>query len=187
MKNKSLLIALVIIGLVITAAVFLWMRYEKVPVSPTQASTQPTQTNQSQVKITYGDWAVRCSTGNARACEAFQRLSVAETGARVAEMAVGFPPGNVRGAKAMVILPLGVRIDQPVSLTVDKGGPSRTVTVQTCTKGGCTGQITLDDEMLNAMRSGDTVTVSFQVASGQKANLDLSLKGFSLALGDLLG
>ena len=62
-------------------------------------------------------WKVRCDDKNEK-CEIFQRYVIKETGQRIAEFAVGYPQSN-QSAVGVVILPLGIKVNQPIQVKID--------------------------------------------------------------------
>ena len=122
-------------------------------------------------------WVKRCE---GLSCEIVQRLMDQESGARVLEMAVGFPAGQ-DSARGVVILPLGVDLSQPMSLRIDEGAPLG-FKVRYCLSDGCYAFLTLPPDVLAGMKKGTLGVMTFKTFDGQPGKLPLSLEGFAATL-----
>lgn len=130
-------------------------------------------------------WTVRCQEEDkAREhCEVFQRLIVKETGARVAEFAIGFPE-NKDVARGVVVLPLGMLLQSGVEMKIDEGKPFA-FKVRYCTQAGCFAYVNLDKALLDLMRNGMAANFMFKAADGKDVNLKMPLSGFGKALKEI--
>lgn len=129
-----------------------------------------------------GAWITRCETTEAGAkgpCEIFQRLLVKESGQRVAEFAIGYPPNGI--ARGAVVLPLGIMLDEDIYLQIDDG-PRFSFKVRYCTQSGCYAFLDLNPEIIDMMKKGGEATFHFNVMDGSPMAIDLSLSGFTKAL-----
>lgn len=125
-------------------------------------------------------WVKRCEGAT---CEIVQRLMDQESGARVLEMAVGFPAGK-DSARGVVILPLGVDLSQPMSLRIDEGEPLG-FKVRYCLSDGCYAFLTLPPDVLAGMKKGALGVMIFKTFDGQPGKLPLSLEGFAAMLSEI--
>lgn len=141
-------------------------------------------------------WVKRCDdikdgekvTG--KYCEAVQSLSVVKkdadpsTAQRVAEIAIGYPPGNKGKPSAAVILPLGVLVQNDVELDID-GTKLLTFNIRFCDNGGCIGILDLRDSDVEQLRKGKELTLKSQVVTGQPLVVTLSLTGLPNILDEI--
>lgn len=129
-------------------------------------------------------WIKRCAGEDQTYCEIFQRLVEKETQTRVAEFALGIPEenGNVRG---VIILPLGILLPEKVRMQVDEDGSVYSFNIRYCTQGGCFGFIDMDKTLLEEMKMGGELHISFVTMQGEKYTVDLSLIGFTDAFEQL--
>ena len=125
-------------------------------------------------------WVKRCEGAR---CEIVQRLMDQESKSRVLEVAIGFPPGK-DSARGVIILPLGVDLSQPFSLTIDEGTPLG-FKVRYCLGDGCYAFLTLPSDVLASMKKGTLGVLTFQTFDGQPGRLPLALDGFSQSLESL--
>lgn len=155
----------------------------------------------------FGAWMVRCGgPGAVQACEAFQRLTQAESGARVIEFAIGYPPPSpeeagrkgsaasaiapaakaVMGAggspaRGVIVLPLGIMLPDGVSLRIDKKY-SYAFEIRYCTADGCYAYIDLPSGTMDILRRAMSAEVTFRTLDKQDMSLKLEMKGLAAAL-----
>ncbi len=128
-------------------------------------------------------WAVRCSAEEddpARECEIFQRLSIKDTGQRVAEFAVGFPQ-NQGVARGVIILPLGILLTEPLQMTIDEDHTFQ-FKPRYCTAQGCFAFLNLNEKLMKMLKAGGEATISTKSFNGQDVKVKMSLVGFTKAL-----
>jgi invasion protein IalB len=142
-----------------------------------------------------GSWATRCEDqmkdGQKAGthCEAFLRLAQVRTdddgnkkARRVMELAIGYSPDKKDSARAVIILPLGIDVQEDVGLAVD-GRELTTFRVRYCDNRGCVGATPLTAAQVMQLRGGRELTVVARIASGsRKIALEVSLKGLDDAL-----
>ncbi len=146
------------------------------------------------------DWQARCQdvgeneTVASKYCEAVQSLYVIQknddpeksTTQRVAEMAVGYPPGSTaKAAQAVAILPLGIVVNEEVSVEVD-GKRLFKFEVRFCDVGGCVGIFNIDKGVIEKMRKGKELSFKTKTVSGQPVVIGLPLSGFDTVIGTLI-
>lgn len=134
----------------------------------------------AQMNAESSAWLKRCEEDR---CEIVQRLMDQKSQSRVLEMAIGFPPGE-KGARGVIILPLGVDMGAPFTLTIDEGKPVM-FTMRYCLSDGCYGFMTLSPDMLASMKKGQMGVFSLQTFDGQPGRLPLALDGITVALDSL--
>ena len=132
---------------------------------------------QAQMAAESSAWLKRCEEKN---CEIVQRLMSQQNQTRVLEMAIGFPPGE-KNARGVMVLPLGVDMQQPFTLRIDDGKPVP-FKMRYCLSDGCYGFMTLSPEMLTRMKKGQLGVFEFKTFDGQPGRLPLSLDGFTASL-----
>ena len=125
-------------------------------------------------------WLKRCEEKN---CEIVQRLMSQQNQSRVLEMAIGFPPGE-KSARGVIVLPLGVDMGAPFTLTIDEEKPVA-FKMRYCLSDGCYGFMTLSPDMLASMKKGQMGMISFQTFDGQPGRLPLALDGITAGLASL--
>lgn len=147
---------------------------------------------------TYGAWTIRCAgQGTDRQCEAFQRLTRAETGERVLELAISFatpaqdrgphiaPPAvasaPMRDARAVIVLPLGLFLPDGVFLNVDKG-PRHAFQLRYCLADGCYAQLAIPRSLQEQMGRSLAASITFRTLDGEDVELPLDPRGLTSAL-----
>jgi len=140
-------------------------------------------------------WFVRCGSEEEQAaaeeagtpkrgrCEIFQRLTVQDTGQRLAELAIGFPGGE-DSARGVFVLPLGILLPPGVVMTIDDSQPMR-FDVRYCDQNGCVAHVSLNQQVLGMMRSGNQATLTIKSNQGKDVNIPMPLTGFSKALDEV--
>lgn len=119
-------------------------------------------------------WVKRCEGAQ---CEIVQILMDQQSNSRVMEVAIGFPSGKTE-ARLVLILPLGVDLSQPFSLSIDEGTPLG-FKVRYCLVDGCYAFLTLPPDVIAMMKKGSMAALSFRTYDGSPAKLPVSLAGFS--------
>ena len=122
----------------------------------------------------YGDWRHDCPQG--QACRIYQAL--AEQGAERAFLTMEVVRREQGGTYASITLPLGIYLPPGIALKVDQG-LGRELPVTVCLPGGCKILLTLDDELLQAMKRGQRLRLRFYQASDDPVEVALSLRGFT--------
>ncbi len=142
------------------------------------------------------DWQLRCQdlkegdqvTG--KYCEAVQSLYVVQTDKdskktntqRIAELAVGYPPGRKgKTAQAVVILPLGIIVNEKIMVEVDGSGIDK-IETRFCDNGGCVALFELDKGALAKMSKGKEISFRTKSAANQPVFIGLPLSAFGTVL-----
>jgi len=138
-------------------------------------------------KVTGEIWSTRCDPPKDKAakyCEVFQRLSMTEKdkkeAMRVAEFAIGYPTDK-KGARGVLILPLGILLDGPLQVQIGSGA-AFTFHARFCDQGGCYSFLELGDDQIDQLKKNDKLTIQFAALNGQKMDIPMSLKGIGPAL-----
>lgn len=134
-------------------------------------------------------WTVRCNKdikdeGTKRGrCEIFQSLIVKETKQRFVEMAISYPKDKTK-ARGVVVMPLGILLEAGAQIKIDDGKPLK-FHARYCDLNGCLGFLDLDEPLLDSMRKGTKVVLSFVAMNNKTINVEISLKDFATALKDI--
>ncbi len=159
---------------------------EKNSATPAAASTAPPA--KAENTVVEKTWSVRCPNNtkgsDKKDCEAFDRLEIKSSSARVVEFAVGFPQDNslkAGMARGVIILPLGILLQSGASMKVDDGKPLA-FSSRFCNTSGCFSFVNLDKDILNSMKKGKTLNIFFKTFNNQDAKLPMTLSGFEKAL-----
>lgn len=148
----------------------------------TQAMVSPTD-RVVQFQEDYNDWRVACAEtiGKTR-CTLQQRLIDTRRRQDVLYVEIGVPDGG--GLGGMLVLPLGIAIDQETSIAVDGSLQRRVIRIHTCLPEGCVARLAFDETFMTSLRTGRALKVSGFSAVGQgvPVNFSISLSGFPEAL-----
>jgi len=129
----------------------------------------------------YGSWTVACSAYSEPkgACTLSLPIVEKQSGTTFANLLVGRAPD---GMKLAVTLPLNVYLMPGIALKVGDG-PLHTYHYETCTMQGCIVAISLDDKLLQAMRSSKTAKIDFAMPTKDNKPIEISvaLDGFDSA------
>jgi invasion protein IalB len=125
-------------------------------------------------------WRVECANdGKALDCQTVNKVSQRESGQVVTAVAIRIPP-DTKKPVLMVQLPLGIQVNQQVSVQVDEGKAER-YPIQTCAQNGCFVAVPVADQVIGALRGGKTLKVAFQSVTSQTITVTMPLGGFALA------
>ena len=135
----------------------------------------------SSLSETHGDWTVRCQViarnqTSERVC-AMSQVQANAQGQQV--IGVELRP-LTDGLEGTLVLPFGLAITQRVTLSIDEADPVP-ASFSTCVPAGCIVPITANDSMVNALRTGASLTVTASNIEGQQLKLLVPLNGFAAA------
>ena len=128
------------------------------------------------------NWVVSCTNAanpGQLTCGASQSVVLSETGARLLTVEV-VKTGNT--TRLALVLPLGFLLPEGVQVAVDQS-EVLAVPVRTCDALGCYSQAELEDAALDALQSGETVTVSLSNLDGTTLEFNVPLEGFAQSYG----
>ena len=144
---------------------------------------QPTATAAMAKPEKYKDWDLFCpkpAAANApQVCE-IRTIILSDKGKPLGALVVAAQVGG--GGKEIItsaLLPLGVDLTQPPSLTV--GSSKIDLQYLRCLQRGCEAITQLSADQQAALRAGSSAKVAVGVGPGKKATFDFSLTGFSAA------
>jgi len=113
----------------------------------------------------------------------FQRILIKNSQESLLRMTVD-KPKDLTGPRAVFAIPLGTYVTPGISVTIDGSDPLK-LEIEYCDKKGCYAGILLDGSLLDNLKQGRQITVSFQHRNRQKIKLPISLIGFSSGLAAL--
>jgi len=128
-------------------------------------------------------WNIRCSgeeVAPERACEIFQRLTLAKTGQRVSEFVIGLSEDK-KNARGVLILPLGILLDNGIEMQIDDDQIFK-FKPRYCVNDGCYAFINLDKPLLSALKKGGVVEFRAVALSGKDIKIKMTLQGVTKAL-----
>lgn len=143
------------------------------------------QVQQNVERAQSGDWSVECvqDPQAGRLCRMVQSVKDPKSGNPLMDVVVAKPP-NQSGVILSLRAPLGVWLRPGLTFGID-GGKAGQVNFEFCLKSGCLAQVQLTGGKVNAMKRGSKAVVGMQNIRRQKLNLNVSLRGFTAAFGQL--
>lgn len=134
----------------------------------------------------YGHWQVICAVvgsdeGDRRACVMAQRQTNGQ-GEQILAIELWPSEGAMSG---LVVMPFGVAVGEPISLTIDNGAVPMHANVSTCMQTGCIVPLVAGTELLTAMKAGNRLMVSARSHDGQDYAFPVPLDGFTAAVSRL--
>jgi invasion protein IalB len=139
----------------------------------------------------FGNWTYRCQQPmtdgkpGPAACDLTQNVIVSQGGKTepVMSVSVRLPPKG-KYYDLTFQLPLGVRIRQGVSVSVDEGTP-QPLSYDFCGPGGCWADGAVSDTLLRAMKRGKTGRAKVVMFNGQPIVIEFTLAGLPEGLAAL--
>jgi invasion protein IalB len=127
-------------------------------------------------------WVTRCNSGGRQdtlECVIEQSAVLTRTGQLVVLVSIRLP-SDTRSPVALIQIPLGVFLPNGVKLQVDDG-KTTDIPLQTCEQRGCFAGAGIPAELLNSLRSGKQLKVSFQNLAKEVIAIPLPLGEFASA------
>lgn len=84
-------------------------------------------------------------------------------------------------ADAVLVLPLGLKLDKGAALQIDDGKDIASNPYRTCLLAGCVVSVSADAKMVALLGKGKALTVKTMTDDGKDANFTISLNGFQSA------
>ena len=136
----------------------------------------------SSLQEAFQDWQVSCiSQGGVKRCAMSQQQADATSRQRV--LAIELSATGTEAASGALVLPFGLSLDAGAGIKVDEGLGVDGLRFRTCLPAGCVVPLTLQQDLLAAMRAGTSLKVTATPADGSRpVEFAISLKGFSAAL-----
>lgn len=159
-----------------------------VPFSGVLAQEKPgnAATDEAQAGQTFDDWGRRCETlpNGEELCLIFQRLRLKENNQTILHVSFGYPP-LANGPVMVFTTPLGVSLLPGMEVQVDDVGSATKVAYNICVSDGCRASLSVSDDLLQAMKTGDKLKVAFANSQNKPLGMQVSLKGFTAAVDSL--
>ncbi|MGD1933355.1 MAG: invasion associated locus B family protein [Candidatus Phaeomarinobacter sp.] len=136
-------------------------------------AVQPTVVEQ------HGMWVFECTpTNGSEFCTMQQVLSNADTQEVLLHVTIAYHP---RSADLLMVsrTPLGVELPLGIGMQVDEG-QQMAAPYTNCTEAGCRATAPLSPELVNMLKNGNTMKISFGYR-GQRIDAPVSLTGFTAA------
>lgn len=127
----------------------------------------------------FRDWEVACPSEGGGNCTMNQVVNDPGGNQPLMQVIVAYPP-QLDGPAMTFLLPLGVRLAPGLQLQVGGGEPAQ-FPYQVCMQQGCRADLPLQPSLLEALRGGNTATLSLIDPRGERIDLDISLMGFTSA------
>ncbi len=128
----------------------------------------------------FQDWVLKCSDKglNDDQCYIKQDVSIQESDPRILRVLVGYL-GTKKKPLMIFTLPLGTLLTTGMTFNIDDGEKNK-LPIHICLSGGCKVRIILDKKLINALKMGSQVRVSFiKGITRKQVEVDISLKGFT--------
>jgi invasion protein IalB len=158
--------------------------------TPRQQPQQP-QMPKPELVATHGDWAVQCqqepgAEGGAavRTCGMFQAAKSDRQGVGLTLVVVKGEQDGKEVTMLRVMAPIGVYLPTGVALEIDGDAVGR-VPFTRCMPQACIAVAEASPPTLEKMKSGGVANFIIYEAPGAGMAMELSLKGFTAALGEL--
>ncbi len=150
------------------------------------AAPAPTQTSEPTLE-NFGDWDVRCfPVKSGSPCEAIYLAVEKQTRQRVTGVTVVYAPSQDRYIM-QVAVPLGVSIPDGLVIQTSTFTTGK-LPFRRCDEAGCYVETGIDSKMIDTLKGASASQANLAIvwASGKKAQLPLSLKGFGDAVADMV-
>lgn len=134
---------------------------------------------QAAVRAKFGDWEMRCETPTGAAteqCALVQRL-IAEDNAEIFLVIQVLKTSDGKSRLLRVIAPLGVLLPNGLGLKIDQTDIGRAGFVK-CLPSGCIADVTMDDKLIDQLKSGKVATFIIHQVPDEGIGLPLTLQGF---------
>lgn len=128
------------------------------------------------------NWSAKCDQddlGEKTNCRVVQSIQLTKTKQTLLSVLVRRPSGDVRPLMTLN-LPHGLYLPAGTTIKIDQT-QAFGVPVETCDAKGCYASLSVEDEMLTALKKGATMIVTFQNLARQPINVPVTLVGFTAA------
>jgi len=134
---------------------------------------------QGVVRAVSGDWQIRCETppgAQGEQCALMQSVT-AEDRPNVGLTVLVLKIADLKSRLMRVVAPLGIILPSGLGLKIDNTDVGRAGFVK-CLPNGCLAEITMDDNLINKLRNGQTATFIIFQSPEEGIGFPMSLKGF---------
>ncbi len=135
---------------------------------------------QGVVRAIHQDWQIRCENppgAQSEQCALMQSV-VAEDRANIGLTVIVLKTADTKTRLLRVVVPLGVLIPTGLGLSIDKQEIGRSGFVR-CLPSGCVAEVMMDDNLVKALRTGQSATFIIFQTPEEGIGFPLSLKGFA--------
>ncbi len=135
--------------------------------------------SQGVVKAKHGDWETRCETppGAAKEQCALIQSVAAEDRPNISLVVIVLKTADGKSRLLRVVAPLGVLLPSGLGLKVDQADIGRAGFVR-CLPTGCIAEVTMEDKLIDQLRSGTTATFIIFQTPEEGIGIPLTLAGF---------
>jgi len=150
-----------------------------VAAAPAQAQDADA-TDTPTITERFDDWTLSCNKtkDGKELCQIHQILTSAANNQFVAMLAIAKPNGQYT---MIATVPLGSRLKDQPSLTIDNGTNKYAGEYVQCLGIGCRVRFNTNTSFLDSLGKGTNATVSIARPTGQPLGIQFSLKGFTAA------
>ncbi len=148
------------------------------------------QEPQNQLGPKFKDWQIVCQSTEPPTCGAVQEVKTGD-----GRLALWAAFGFFRPDNPMIMLmrlpygltdpPTSYRVATGITLAID-GNEVAKVPIEVCGPAICQSGIVMNDQLINALKAGGQMTVSVQLGNGSKADMAVSLSGFTASHDELM-
>ena len=85
----------------------------------------------------------------------------------------------------IMLFPFGIAVQEKILVQVDEKKPVYKMPIETCLSSGCRTTVKLDAKILESIKAGNNLKVSFKPLTAKRIVLAVSLKGISKGLKNL--
>ncbi|MBB4002542.1 MAG: invasion associated locus B family protein [Aurantimonas endophytica] len=130
------------------------------------------------------NWRVNCDgEGEARRCTVLQNLVADQGQGQQRLLTVMIQPGADAQPALLLALPHGLFLPAGVQLQID-GGEAEKLVIQTADQNGSYAGAALETDLIDRLKRGSALAVTFQSAQQQPVTVPVTLAGFSQAFED---
>ncbi len=126
------------------------------------------------------NWLAKCGEGDPSDCQISQTISVRQTGQHLLTVIVRQFKGG-KQTHMLVGMPHKVYLPAGVVLQVDKG-KARKSEIQFCDERACIATFAMDEAMLQSLKAGHVLSVTFENLMRKPITVPVTLIGFTAAL-----
>lgn len=136
------------------------------------------------LRANHGDWEVLCDAANACLMTQIHRNDEGSPDVifKVSKPRVASAAGQNIPALAEIFVPLGVFLPEGLALRIDQQEPV-VAPFYSCVPLGCSVRAPLNDQIIETLKRGSTVTVIVALNPRNTIEIPLSLRGFTAAMG----
>jgi len=149
--------------------------------TPAMPSTGQAETPPANAPALPG-WIARCTSASRDApleCAIEQTAVLTKTGQTVVLVSIRVP-GDSHMPVALLQLPLGINLPAGAKFAVDDGN-AVDLQIQTCENRGCFASTPIAPQLMNALKTGKQLNVSFQTLAKETIAIPMPLTDFAAA------